>query len=362
MAPALGPAAGGILVDSFNWRAVFFMVLPFCALGSIMAMMFMPSRGRRDVRTSFDWTGLVLMALFLASLLTGLSNGMREGWGSDVILGRFAVAILAIVGFVIWESRCKQPLLNLGLFGYGRFSAASVVSFVWGAGIFGTWYLVPLFVQLVQGYTPTRSGLLLMPAGIILALLFPISGRISDKVSPHIPILGGMAITASATYLMSGADLNTPFWVFAGWLIVGRSGLGFVFPALTAGAMRALPPELIGQGASAMSYFRQLGGAFGVNLLATTVATRSAMYSEAMVSTQTAGNSATGEFLRTMQGYLAQAGTPEALRLPAAMLQLGEAIHAQATMLAFRDGFLALALVFAFAMIPAWIIGRTRAE
>ncbi len=360
LAPALGPALGGVLVDSFDWRAVFFMVLPFCAVGCIMAMIFMPGRDAHGTRPAFDWIGLVLMTVFLATLLTGLSNGAREGWGSNLILSYFAVAIVAITAFIMWELRVAQPLLNLGLFANARFAAASMISFVWGAGIFGLWYLVPLFVQLVQGYTATRSGLLLMPAGLLLAAIFPFTGRVSDWVAPHIPIMGGMFLAAVSAWLMAGADLNTPFWLFVWWLIVGRVGLGFVFPALTVGALRALPAELVSQGAGAMSYFRQLGAAFGVNLLATTVEVRTAMYGEAFISTQTAANAATGEFIRGTQAYLAQAGTPEALQLPGAMYYLGQTIYAQATRLAFRDGFLIVMLVYLGAMIPAWLLGRAK--
>ena len=360
LAPAIGPAVGGILVDAFDWRAVFFMVLPFCAIGCVMAMIFMPGRDARSVRPAFDWTGLVLMSVFLATLLSGLSNGAREGWGSDIILGYFAAAVVAVTAFIVWESRSAQPMLNLRLFANGRFAAASMVSFVWGAGIFGLWYLVPLFVQLVQGYTPTRAGMLLMPAGICLALIFPVSGRLSDVLPPHIPILGGLLLAAVSAYLMSGADRETPFWLFAWWLIIGRVGLGFVFPALNAGALRALPSELVSQGAGSLSYFRQLGAAFGVNLLATTVESRSAMYGEAFVSTQTAANSATGEFIRGMEAYLARAGTPEALQLPGAMYYLGETIWDQATMLGFREGFLMVTFVFLGAMIPAWLLSRTK--
>ncbi len=245
LAPALGPACGGFLVDIFNLRAVFYMVLPFCALGSLMAVVFMPGRDTETKRQPFDWTGMVLMSIFLFALLTGLSNGPGDGWGSDIILSYLGAAIAALIAFVVWEWRSAEPMLDLKVFAYGRFVAALVISFVWGIGNFGLWYLVPLFVQLVQGYTATKSGLLLMPAGLLLAMVFPIAGRISDMVPPALPISIGLTMTAISAYWMTGADAATPFWVFAWWLIFGRVGLGFVFPALTVGGMRALPPHLI---------------------------------------------------------------------------------------------------------------------
>ena len=362
MAPALGPTLGGFLVDSFDWRAVFYIVLPFCAIATPMAILFMPGRDPGRKAVPFDWTGLVLMSAFLAALLTGLSNGTREGWNSDIIVTYFGVAIVSIVGFVVWEAKSAHAMLNLRLLTHGRFVSASLVSFVWGAGNWGVWYLVPLFVQIVQGYSPTRAGMLLMPAGLLLAAMFPLAGRATDWLAPRIPIIAGMTATSASAWLMAAADLNTPFWLFAWWLIVGRAGLGFVFPALTAGGLRALPPELVGQGAGLLSYFRQLGAAFGVNLLATTVESRTATYAEAYVSTQTSGNAATADFLREMQAALVQAGVPDALQRPGAFNELGRTLYEQAVMVAYRDAFLIVAVVFLCAMIPAWFLKRTREE
>lgn len=352
LAPALGPAFGGILVDTFDWRAVFWLVLPFCGLGTFMAAIFMPPREEEVNPPKMDWTGLVLVSIFMFSLLSGLSNGSREGWGSDVIVLYFVTAAAAVIGFIIWESFTAHPMLNLKLFANLRFASGCALSFVWGAGNFGLWYLIPLFVQIVMGYTPTKAGFLLMPAGLLLAFVFPLTGRISDWISPRIPIVIGLVMTSFSCFLMAGADTNTAFWVFGWWLIVGRVGLGFVFPPLTTGSMRALPPEQVSQGAGMMSFSRQLGGAFGVSFLATFVDLRSAHYAQSYIATQTSGNSATMEFLRTFKSYLAQAGTPEVLQMPAALQQLGQAIYGQATMLGFREGFLVAALVFFVAIIP----------
>ncbi|MDA0653108.1 MAG: MFS transporter, partial [Proteobacteria bacterium] len=191
-------------------------------------------------------------------------------------------------------------------------------------------------------------------------LFFPSAGRISHMVPPALPISIGLTMTAISAYWMTAADATTPFWLFAWWLIFGRVGLGFVFPSLTVGGMRALPPHLISQGAGLTSYFRQLGAAFGITALATTVHSRSAMYGEAFISTQTAGNETTSDFLRTMQTYLSLAGTPEALQKSAALHHLGQAIFDQAQMIAFRDGFFIVALVFLAAIIPSVFLGRTK--
>lgn len=356
MAPALGPTVGGILVDTYSWRAVFHMVLPFCGAATVMAMFFMPTREAAGKAAKFDWTGLVLMIVFLGCLLTGMAEGPREGWGSDRILSYFGVAIVALCAFVAWEFITPHPMLNLRLFRYVRYVFCCIVTFVWGAGNWGVWYIVPLFVQIVQHYTPTKSGLLLMPASLLLAAIFPFAGRVSDWVAPRWPIMIGMFLTAVSCFLMASADLNTPFWTFVWWLIIGRVALGFVFPALTAGGLRALPQDLVGPGAGVMSYFRQLGAAFGITLLATTVESQTILYAQSFVSTQTSGNAATADFLRQMFEALSRAGLPEALLRPGALYELGKTLHDQATMFAFRDGFLLVGLFFLCAVLPAWFM------
>ena len=120
----------------------------------------------------------------------------------------------------------------------------------------------------MQGYTPTRCGLLLMPAGLVLAVVFPLAGHISDRPPPWLPVDGRVCCcSAWSNWLCGDADVDTPFWTLAGWIVLGRLGSGLMTPALNAGALRALPAELLAQGSGAVNFVRQLGGALGVNLI-----------------------------------------------------------------------------------------------
>jgi len=358
LAPALGPTIGGLMVDNFSWRYVFFMAVPFCVLGLFAAALFLPGRAASGPPRRFDWIGFALMSVFLVSLLNGLSNGQRHGWLSDTILADFAVAFAAGTGFLAWELHTAMPMLNLKLFSIRVYAGAAIVAFIFGAGIYGSTYLVPLFVQTIQGYTPTRSGLLLMPAGLVLGLVFPIAGRLTDRTPAHATVMFGLAVFALSSYLMAAADTNTPFWVFAGWIVLGRIGLGFIMPSLNAGALSALPPHWLGQGSGAINFVRQLGGAFGVNLLAILVERRSQLYDQSFTAAQDAANGATAELLRDLAGLYAQAGVPESIRQAGAFDYLGRMIAAQGSMMGFRDGFLVVAAMFLFALLPAWLMRR----
>ena len=128
-----------------------------------------------------------------------------------------------------------------------------------GVGLFSSTYLVPLFVQTVQGYTPTASGLLLAPAGVVLGFVQPLGGRFSDRFSARILIMIGIVFFGASNFLMTDADTSTPFWTFAAWVVVGRVGMGLIMPALNSGALRVLDPRLVSHGAGAINFVRQLG-------------------------------------------------------------------------------------------------------
>lgn len=362
LAPALGPALGGILVDRFSWRYVFFMAVPFCLVGLFLATLFMPGRTASGSPRRFDWIGFGLMTVFLVTLLDGLSNGQRDGWFSDPILRDFAVAFVSGIAFVVWELRSPAPMLHLELFANRIYASASVVAFIFGAGIYGSTFLIPLFAQTIQGYTPTRAGLLLMPAGLILAVVFPIAGRLTDLTPAHVMVMFGLAVFALSSFQMTGVDADTSFWLFAWWIVLGRIGLSFIMPSLNAGALKALPMTLLGQGSGAINFVRQLGGAFGVNLLSIALERRSQLYVDSFTAAQHAGNGATTGLLRDVTGLLAQAGVPEAIRQAGAMNYLGRLIYARGNIMGYRDSFFVVGAIFLAALLPALSMRRGSAR
>jgi EmrB/QacA subfamily drug resistance transporter len=360
LAPALGPWVGGLLMDSFNWRYVFYLGVPFAALGMALASAFLPTRSESGPRPGFDWLGFGLLCLFLTTLLSALSNGQRSGWSSDPILIEFALAILAAIAFVWWERHTTKPMLDLRLFAQLPFASAAVVSFIMGAGLFGSTYLLPVFVQTIQGMTPTQAGLLLMPAGFVLVIVFPLAGRLTDRLRPGLLIASGMIVFAYSSWLMAQVDVNTGFWMLAWWTVLSRIGLGLVFPALSAASLRVLPIGLVAQGSGAVNFTRQLGGAFGVNLLAVALERRTMFHGDMLTATQTPDNATTMAFLKQLAGYAQLVHLPYDQQVGAALWFLGRAIYAQANILAYRDGFLITAVVFTAALLPIWVLDRAR--
>ena len=352
MAPAVGPALGGVLVDAFSWHAVFYLCLPTAFLGMGMGLFFMPGRRDQVAGRQFDFPGAVLLALALGTLLLGLTDGQHHGWGSNRVVGELVFAFCASLGFLGWQMRAPAPLMDPRVFAERGFAMASLVAFIYGAAIFGSTYLLPLLVQTVQGYTPTRSGLVLMPAGIVVAFVFLAAGRLADFIPPWIPVSLGLLIFALSCWLIGGVGTDTPFWGLAWWILIGRVGLGLTMPSMNVGAMRALPPRLFGQGAGSINFMRMLGGAFGTNLLAVYLERRTQLHAEALNS-HIDGGMATLEARRLIEQIFNIGGLPDLIARDAAHDFLLRMVAAQAEMLGFRDAFMIVAVACLLALLPA---------
>jgi len=273
VAPALGPSIGGFLVEHFGWRSIFFVVVPFCVAALLLARIFLPVTAPGGISTDregsrLDWTGLVLVTVALLALLNGLV-GLHAGHGG-VPLGAFALLATAALGalaFIVHLHRTARPLLRLALFRVRRFAMASMVAFIYGMALFGSTYLVPVFMQLGLQLPPSQAGAVLLPAGLLLAVTIPIAGRLADRLPIHRLVMTGLSLLALSFALMLSVGLGTALWILMMWTAIGRLGLGFILPSLNLGAMRGLDLTLIAQASSTINFMRQLGGAVGVNLI-----------------------------------------------------------------------------------------------
>lgn len=149
LAPALGPAVGGMAIDTFDWRFIFIMPVPFCAIALVGGLLFMPEKAHQGRLPPFDWAGYLLLGTALALLMTAAAGGIRRGWGSNEIVLSFAGGAAAACAFVLWQLRARNPLLDFSLWRNHRFVAALLIGFVFGGGNFASSFVIPVFVQLV---------------------------------------------------------------------------------------------------------------------------------------------------------------------------------------------------------------------
>ncbi|HXU52224.1 MAG TPA: DHA2 family efflux MFS transporter permease subunit [Casimicrobiaceae bacterium] len=267
LAPAVGPAIGGALVTGFGWRWIFVLSLPFAIAGIALARRTLANVIVAE-RHPFDLAGFVLMAAGLVAALNVPVIGHARGWTSPP-LAIVTIAALALwAAFAVRESRTPAPLLSLRLFRLRTFSAASIVAVAYGAGLFGTTYLIPVFVQDVAGYTAAGAGSLMVLPGLALAAAMAVGGRMTDTTQPRFVMIAGLVLFAVSAALFALTGAGTGWWTFVAWLVIGRVGLGLLIPALNVGAVQSLSGHALAQGSAAINFLRQLGGAAGVNLLA----------------------------------------------------------------------------------------------
>lgn len=264
LAPALGPSLGGFLVEAFGWRSIFFVVVPLTLLGALMARRFMAVDSiMMGERKPLDWRGLALAGIATVCLLNGLVE-MRESVAAGLMLAGLGVVLVVV--FVMWQLRASDPLMDMRLYSYRQFSAGAVVALIYGAGLFGSTYLLPVYMQMALNYTPSRAGLVLLPAGVALALTIVVAGRMTQRVSPHYQVSLGLALLSLSFLLMATGTPSTPYLLLVALAVLGRIGLGCILPSLTLGSMRGVDFSLIAQGSSCINFVRQLGGAIGVSL------------------------------------------------------------------------------------------------
>ena len=360
IAPMIGPMIGGLVIDTLGWREIFLVPIPICVVALLLGMVYLPGREEQTLAPKFGWISYLLLVATLASLLFAGANGQRYGWNSNAILMLVLIGFTTGGAFVWLQLRSKSPLLDFSLFRVPQFTSAVIVAFVFGLGNFAANYLIPVTVQQVQGFTPFLSGLVLVPAGILVISATLVFGRLADIFPAHLMVMLGLCLFALGNYFMSQTDAHTTFLAFAWMIIVARFGMAMIIPSLDSSALRALSPEQLHRGSGAFNFMRQLGGACGVTALVAFIERRTQFHVEAMAATQTAGNSATLELLSKVRSLLTEAGVSENLLNPAALHYLGKVIEAQAIARGFNDGFLIIALVFVLAVIPAWNLGKAR--
>jgi len=293
LAPAVGPSIGGVLVDLFGWRSIFFMVIPLCLVSLWMAYRYVPDTAPGGVAANrntamIDWRGLLLGALGTLCLLNGMVQLHGAGGGAQafVLLGGAAAALAA---FVWWQRRLAAnggaPLMNLALFGYRPFAMGSIVAFIYGTALFGSTYLLPVYLQLGLKLSASHVGTILLPAGLVLAATIAGVGRLADKHPTWLLVSTGLALLAASFALMLTVSLASGLWMLVAWATLGRIGLGFILPSLNLGSLRPLHEHLLSQGASAINFLRMLGGAIGVSLCGIVLEWRLAAHGDSLANT-----------------------------------------------------------------------------
>jgi DHA2 family methylenomycin A resistance protein-like MFS transporter len=271
---ASGPVLGGLLVALASWRAVFIVNVPVGLLAMRLSRRHLPPAGERSY-AGFDPPGQVLGVLTLTLLTLGLIEGGSAGWGSPLSLVGLIGFGLALVAFVAVERRGREPMLPLSLFGNRTFSGASFVGLAINLGFYGQLFAISLYFQRVRGFSALQTGLALLPEGVFVAVSSLLSGRVTSRTGPRLPMLAGLGCGAAGFAGLIAAGRSTSYLLLVPALVAAGFGMAFTMPAATAATIESAPAERVGIASGVLNAARQAGGAIGVALLGTLLASTS---------------------------------------------------------------------------------------
>jgi EmrB/QacA subfamily drug resistance transporter len=266
LAVACGPVVGGILVSEAGWRSVFWLNVPIGVCMIIAARRYLPeSRAPRP--RAIDVPGQVLMIVFLGALTYAVIEGPAFGWNSARILALFAVAATALLAFALAERRHPEPLLEMRFFHSPPFTGANLVAVLAYTVLAGFLFLITLYLQQVRGYSPMLTGLSLLPATAVMAVLGPVAGRITASRGPRIPLVLSGVLTAAGALVLTGLTAGTSYAMLALAFVLLGAGQGLVNPPITITGVSGMPPAQAGVASAVISSSRQFGNVLGVAVM-----------------------------------------------------------------------------------------------
>jgi len=264
---AIGPLAGGWLIQIASWPAIFFVNLPVGILALALGVPLLAESRNPNARR-IDLPGQVLVTGTLVFLVMALIEGSSQGWTSPLILGLFSGSAVLLAAFLLVEVRVREPMVPLSLFGNRVFSVANVASAVLGFAIVGTLFFLVQFLQNVQGYTAFEAGLRTLPASVGTIAVAPFAGQLTARIGPRLPIVLGALLAATSLFLVTTTLQPDTSYATLWWQIaLFGIGCGFVLTPLATAVLSATPPQRSGLGSSILNTCRTVEITLGVAVL-----------------------------------------------------------------------------------------------
>ncbi|MBY5890865.1 MDR family MFS transporter [Rhizobium ruizarguesonis] len=360
-APAIGPTIGGYLTENWGWEYIFYVNL---VPGALMVGMLWASldRGAMNLKllAKGDWPGIITMAIGLAALQTVLEEGNKEDWfGSDFIVRLSVIAAVSLTLFLIIELKTAQPLLNLRLLVRRNFGFGIVANFLLGIALYGSVFVLPIYLTRIQGYNSEQIGMVLAWTGIPQLLLIPLVPRLMKRFDVRLLIIIGFALFAASNFMnvhMTGDYASDQlFWPN----IVRAIGQALVFTPLSAIATAGIEQENAGSASALFNMMRNLGGAVGIASLQTFLSKREQFHSNILTNSVSVFEEATRDRIARLTGYFMSHGvSDQALASHKAVVAIALKIRKQANIMAFSDTFFLLGVALVVALLASLLLRK----
>lgn len=360
-APAIGPTIGGYLTENFGWEYIFYVNL---VPGALMIAMLWASLDRAPMKLSLlakgDWPGIITMSLGLAALQTVLEEGNKEDWfGSQFIVRLSIIAAVSLTLFLVIELKTAHPLLNLRLLVRRNFGFGIVANFLLGIALYGSVFVLPIYLTRIQGYNAEQIGMVLAWTGIPQLLLIPLVPRLMKRFDIRLLIVVGFALFAASNFMnvhMTGDYASDQlFWPN----IVRAIGQALVFTPLSAIATAGIEQENAGSASALFNMMRNLGGAVGIAALQTFLTKREQFHSNILTNSISVFEEATRDRLAKLTAYFMNHGiTDQSVAAHKAVVAVAFKLRRQANIMAFSDTFFLLGMALVVALLATLLLKK----
>lgn len=348
LAPAIGPTLGGWLTDRYSWPWVFYVNVPIGMLNILLVRRFISDppylpreRGRIDI------PGIALLAVGLGALQLMLEKGERHDWfASSFVISLAAAAGVGLALFVWRELVTDRPAVNLGLLRNLSFSSATALGGVLGMGLYGSLFLLPLFLQNLLGYPAMTSGLALMPRSLAMAVVMPVAGALYNRLGPRVLVAAGLAVSAFSFWELGHLTIAVGFWdVFIPQLWQGV-GFSFIFVALSTAALATMAKADMTAASGLYNVVRQVCGSVGIAAAASELTRGVSRFHSLLAAHVTPYDQATRQWLLGATAAMRRAGSDPYTAGRRALDLLNLDVTRQATVLSYNHVFLLVAALF----------------
>ncbi|HET8606295.1 MAG TPA: MFS transporter [Gaiellaceae bacterium] len=272
MALAIGPLVGGLLTEHINWNWVFYINVPIGIVGIVATYLFIDETRDTSHEQRLDLPGLATSGVGLFALTYGLIEANNYGWTSGRILASFVIGVALLAVFVVLELHQRLPMLELSLFRNGTFTGANVATLFVGLAMFGVFFYVSLFMQQVLRYSPVEAGATFLPMTVLVILVAPAAGKLSDHFGSRWLVGSGLTLVAGSLVWYGTLDASSTFWDILPGLILGGFGMAMTMTPTTAAAMGSVAVDKAGVGSAVLNSMRQVGGSLGIAIMGAVVA------------------------------------------------------------------------------------------
>jgi DHA2 family multidrug resistance protein len=363
LAPSMGPTLGGYLSELYGWPSIFYINwVPGLLLIAGIAYGLDKEKFQPSLLSNADWSGIFFMAIGLGSLTIFLEEGNSKDWfDSSFIITFAALALFGLLGWVVNSALKKQPFVNLALYGQRNFTAATALSMAMGMGLYGSAFLLPLYLGQIPGYSPMQIGEVIMWSGLPQLFIMPFVAKLSSKVDNRILCTFGLLLFGGSCLMNSYMDATTGYDQLLVSQIVRALGQPFVMLTLSNFAMNGIQPKDMASASSLINMTRNLGGSIGIALLATALTSREHFHSQRIGEAVTSFAPATQERLSAMAASFTSQGFDPATASDMALKAIDGIVRRESFVMAYNDGFFLVAMVLFACIGVLWFSDKVKA-